>query len=142
AIKSPLEVAALRRATQLAELGTRAIFLESDPRGKTVSQLRLEWELAVLNAVRDDPGSEGFEASRVYISTGGGIGPSVARNETRVTEGDVIWIDCGVQLDGLASDIGYTFSVGEPNATTMRVVDALMDGSQAGLELIRPGAAM
>lgn len=142
AIKTPGEIAALRRATQLAELGTRAIFLDSDPRGKTVSQLRLEWELAVLGAVHDDPGSEGFEASRVYISTGGGIGPSVARNETRVAEGDVIWIDCGVQLDGLASDIGYTFSVGEPDATTRRVVDALMDGSQAGLELIKPGSAM
>jgi Xaa-Pro aminopeptidase len=142
AIKTPGEIAALRRATQLAELGTRAIFLDTDPRGKTVSQLRLEWELAVLEAVRHDPGSEGFEASRVYISTGGGIGPSVARNETRVTEGDVIWIDCGVQLDGLASDIGYTFSVGEPAATTLRVSDALADGSSAGFELLKPGSSM
>ena len=142
AIKSPAEIDALRRATQLAELGTRAVFLDADPRGKTVSQLRNEWELAIRIAVGGDAATEGFEDSRVYISTGGAVGPSVARNETRVEQGDVIWIDCGVQIDGLASDIGYTFSVGAPNDNVRRVADALAAGSAAGFELLRPGTSM
>jgi Xaa-Pro dipeptidase len=142
AIKTPGEVDALRRATQLAELGVRSIFLENDPRGLTISQLRLRYELAIMNSVSSDPGSEGLEAMRVYISTGGAVGPHVARNETVVSEGDVIWIDCGVQLDGLASDIGYAFSVGKPAEMTLRVADAIAEGSQAGFDLIGPGAVM
>ncbi|PJJ63736.1 M24 family metallopeptidase [Compostimonas suwonensis] len=142
AIKTPGEVEALRRATQLAELGVRRIFLDADPRGKTVSQLRLEYQLAIMDAVRNDPATEGLEDMRVYISTGGGVGPIVSRNEIPVREGDVIWIDCGVQIDGLASDIGYTFSAGEPGPQTLRVADALAEGSQAGFELLRPGTSM
>lgn len=142
AVKTPGEIDALRRATQLAELGTRAIFLDSDPRGKTISRLRLDYQRAVLDAVSDDPGAEGVEDMRVYISTGGAVGPHVARNERKVEGGDVVWIDCGVQVDGLASDIGYTFSLGAPGATTMRVVDALMEGSAEGRALLGPGASM
>lgn len=142
AVKTPGEVDALRRATQLAELGTRAIFLEADPRGKTISRLRLEYQMAVLDAVRDDPGAEGVEDMRVYISAGGAVGPHVARNERRVEDGDVVWIDCGVQVDGLASDIGYTFSLGSPGSTTMRVVDALMEGSAEGRALLGPGSSL
>jgi Xaa-Pro dipeptidase len=142
AIKTTGEIDSLRRATQLAELGTRAIFIDNDPRGKTVSQLRLEYQLAIMEEVRHDPATEGLEDMRVYISTGGGVGPIVSRNETAVAEGDVIWIDCGVQVDGLASDIGYTFSVGKPGAPTMRVADALAEGSQAGFARLRPGESM
>jgi len=142
AIKTPGEIDALRRATQLAELGVRAILLDTNPRGKTVSQLRLEYQIAVMEAVRNDPGTEGVEDMRVYLSTGGGVGPHVARNETTVAEGDVIWIDCGVQIDGLASDIGYAFSVGKPADMTLRVADAIADGSRAGFEILGPGVSM
>lgn len=142
AIKTPEEIHALTTATELSEAGIRAIFLDSDPRGKTVSQLRLEYEIAVRQRVLADPAGAGFEQLRVYISTGASIGPNVGRNEDVVRDGDVLWIDCGVQIDGYASDIGRTFSVGRPGATVRRIADALTAGSEAGFELLRPGTAM
>lgn len=141
-VKTDVEIAALRTATELAETGLRAVILDQDPRGKTVSQLRAEYDIAVRQAVAGDPTCRGFEMARVYISTGGSVGPNVGRNQDAVSDGDVLWIDCGVQVDGYASDIGRTFSVGEPNATVQRIADALAAGSDAGLELIAAGTPM
>ncbi len=142
AIKTSAEIRALAKATELAEAGIKAIFLDSDPRGKSVSQLRLEYDIAVRRQVVADPAGFGLESLRAYISTGGSIGPNVGRNEDIVRDGDVLWIDCGVQIDGYASDIGRTFSVGEPNATVRRIADALTAGSEAGFKVIRPGTPM
>lgn len=140
--KTPDEVEALRTATQLAEAGIRSVLLDSDPRGKTISQLRLEYEVAVRQQVADHPTVRGLEAIRVYMSTGGSIGPNVGRNDAVVSDGDVLWIDSGVQIDGYASDIGRTFSIGEPSPIVRRIAQALSAGSEAGFELLRPGVPM
>lgn len=141
-LKTDAEIDALRRATALTEVGIRAILVDHDPRGRTVSQLRAHFQRAVLEAVQDDPECAGYEQSRVYISAGGDIGPNLTRHPHVVTEGDVVWVDAGCQVDGYASDIGRTFTVGAASATVRRIADALEAGSAAGFERLRPGVPM
>lgn len=141
-LKTPAEIEALRQATALTELGIRHLFYDNDPRGRTVSQLRADFQRAVLDAVHEDPECSGYEQCRVYISVGGDIGPNLSRHSTEVSEGDVIWIDAGCQVDGYASDIGRTFTTGPATATVRRIADALEAGSAAGFELLRPGVPM
>ena len=141
-LKTPAEIDALRRATALTEVGLRAALIDNDPRGRTVSQLRAQFQQAVLAEVQDDPECAGYEQSRVYISAGGDIGPNLTRHAHVVADGDVIWIDAGCQVDGYAADIGRTFTVGPASPTVRRIADALEAGSAAGFELLRPGVAM
>lgn len=135
-IKLPQEVDLLRRSVQMAEVGMRAVMLDSDPRGKSVSQLRAQFEIAVMQALSGDPGLHGYESCRVYMTAGGTIGPNTVRNERIVNDGDIVWIDCGVRFEGYEADIGRTFQIGQPTPLTERIAGALAAGSQAGFELL------
>lgn len=135
-IKLPHEVDLLRLSVQMAEVGMRAVMLDSDPRGKSVSQLRAQFEIAVMQALSDDPGLRGYESCRVYMTAGGTIGPNTVGNERIVVDGDIVWIDCGVRFEGYEADIGRTFQVGEAAPLTERIAEALAAGSAAGFELL------
>jgi len=139
-VKTAAQIDALRRATALTELGIQGALLDKDPRGRTVSQLRADFTQAVLSRVQQDRECDGYEQCRVYLSVGGDIGPNLGRHGRAVAEGDVIWIDAGCLVDGLAADIGRTFTVGPAPATVRRIADALEAGSAAGFELLLPGA--
>jgi Xaa-Pro aminopeptidase len=138
-IKTPEELSTLRESVRLAEVGLRATMLDSDPRGKTVSQLRLEFDDAVRREVAAQPDSGGYQSSRVYMTAGSPIGPNVGRNAAEVGDGSLVWIDCGVTLDGYEADIGRTFQVGPADPTTDRIAKALEAGGEAGFEMLKPG---
>ncbi|MDX6484931.1 MAG: Xaa-Pro dipeptidase [Gaiellaceae bacterium] len=140
--KSPEEIAALRRSVELTETGLRASLLDNDPRGKTVSQLRNEFDLAVRAAVAADPELEGYQESRAFITCGGTIGPNVGRNATLVEDGCVIWIDCGVTVDGYQADFGRTIAVGDVDPLVHLIAEALVAGGQAGTEKLGIGVPM
>ncbi|MHB0877814.1 MAG: M24 family metallopeptidase [Anaerolineae bacterium] len=139
AIKTQEEIAAQREAVRLSEIGFRAIVADENPRGKTVSQLKLEFQLAIGEAVRNDPGVRGLQSSRAFITAGGDISPSQSRNEHVIADGDVIFIDFGATVDGYASDMGRTVSVGEPRPVTQRAIGAMLAGFEAGWPLLKAG---
>lgn len=139
-IKTPEEVRILRESVRLTEIGLRAALLDSDPRGKTVSQLRLRFDDAVRLAVADLPDLGGYQSTRVYMTTDSPIGPNVGRNPSVVRDGSLIWVDCGVTIDGYESDIGRTFQVGRANPLTERIAGALEAGGEAGFAMLRAGA--
>jgi Xaa-Pro aminopeptidase len=120
----------------------RASILDSDPRGKTVSQVRNDFDMAVRSAVSGHPTLHGFQGCRVFMTSGGTIGPNTARDDTVVTEGDVIWMDCGVTVDGYQADIGRTVALGSVDPLTRRIADALAAGGSAGYERLAVGTAM
>lgn len=141
-LKTAEEIAALRRSVELSELGLRAALLDQDPRGRTASQLRNDFERAVRNDLAHHPETDGYQGSRVFLTVGGKIGPNVARDATRVTDGQVIWIDCAVTIDGYQSDIGRTIAVGQVDPLVERVAAALEAGSVSGYEALAPGVPM
>lgn len=141
-IKTQSEIEALRRAVELTELGIRAILVDSDPRGQTVSQLRIAFERAVLAVAAEQPDGAGYQASRVYISSGGDIGPNTGRHSQQVEDGHIVWIDAGCQIDGYAADIGRTFAVGHVPSLAHQIADAIMEGSASGFDHLQPGRPM
>lgn len=141
-VKTPKEAAAVKEATRLAELGMKAVTLDSNPRGKSISQLKLEYQRAIIEAVRGDIGGGGLTGTRISCTVGGEVGRTTARAERIATDGDIIWIDCGVSIDGYVSDIGRSFCLGDPPALAQRIYEALKAGYYAGLPMIKPGVKL
>jgi len=57
----------------------------------------------------------------------------------RVEEGDLISVDVGVTLDGLVADSAYTFSVGEVDDESARLLEVGKQALEAGIEQAREG---
>jgi Xaa-Pro aminopeptidase len=92
--------------------------------------------MAVMDALSDDPALHGYESSRVYMTAGGTIGPNTVGNPRVVADGDIVWIDSGVRIEGYEADIGRTFQVGKPDPLTEQIAGALLAGSEAGFKLL------
>ncbi|MBW8636732.1 Xaa-Pro peptidase family protein [Hoeflea sp. WL0058] len=61
--------------------------------------------------------------------------------ERRIEQGDIVRIDVGGRFSGYHSDMARSFCCGEPEPLAEQRYDALLDGEQAELNLIRPGAS-
>lgn len=49
-------------------------------------------------------------------------------------EGQIVSVDCGVQLDGFFGDSAYTFAVGEISTDKQRLLDATQESLMRGIE--------
>lgn len=49
-------------------------------------------------------------------------------------EGQIVSVDCGVQLDGFFGDSAYTFAVGEVSTDKQRLLDATQESLMRGIE--------
>lgn len=57
----------------------------------------------------------------------------------RVEDGDLISVDVGITLDGLVADSAYTYSVGEIDADTQRLLEVGKEALVAGIDQARAG---
>lgn len=57
-------------------------------------------------------------------------------------EGDVLKVDIGVTRHGWIGDAAYTYSFGEPDATTRRLMDCGKEALRRGIAAMRPGAPL
>lgn len=55
-------------------------------------------------------------------------------DRTRLREGDMVSVDCGVYLDGYFGDSAYTFAVGELSATDSQLCRTTFEALQLGIE--------
>ena len=133
-IKHPEEIARLRGAARLFDIGVDAAF-ENVREGATPSGLRAVFEAAVRDAVSSDASFGDCERSFVF--------PHIGRGASRcVRHGDIVKLDCGVRLDGYWSDACRHGVFGEPTDDQHRVHDALHAGFAAGLDRIHAGAVL
>jgi methionyl aminopeptidase len=58
---------------------------------------------------------------------------------TKLADGDLLSVDCGVTVDGWASDAATSFIVGEPRDGDQEVITATEEALQAGIAVARPG---
>ena len=56
--------------------------------------------------------------------------------------GDVLKVDIGVSRHGWIGDAAYTYSFGEPDATTRRLMDCGKQALRRGIQAMRPGAPL
>lgn len=56
--------------------------------------------------------------------------------------GDVLKVDIGVTKHGWIGDAAYTYSFGQPDATTRRLMDCGKEALRRGIEAMQPGAEL
>jgi len=58
----------------------------------------------------------------------------------RLTDGDLVSVDCGAVLDGWAADAAISFTIGEPRPADARLIATTEAALRAGIAAAAPGA--
>jgi Xaa-Pro dipeptidase len=132
-VKSVSEIACLRKAVNIAEIGIRAVYHAIAP-GVTRDELAAVWQAAIQGHQDQATLSGSWE----YIS----VGPNPWGENVAAQTGDLIKVDVGCLVNGYTSDSGRTYVLGPPGDLKIRLHEALMQGFVAGSALLRPGVAL
>jgi Xaa-Pro dipeptidase len=139
AIKSPVEIALIRRACQVTCAGYRA-GLEALREGVTEDEVaRLMWETMVREGcdLGDHAGHiilrGGPERNRCF-----GAVPS----HKRLVRGDIIKIDGGARVNAYCCDMARYGGIGEPTPEQRRMYEADEAAGAAAASALRPGATL
>jgi len=133
--KSANEIACLREAARIADLGFKAL-MEADLIGKT--------ELYAASIAESKARSEGAEAI-IFTVFGSGerTNTIVGRPTNKIIEdGDMVMCALAVQYEGYVATCEAPFAVGNMSEETRRVIDVLIRASEAGIEQLKPGNPM
>ncbi|MFI5273838.1 MAG: aminopeptidase P family protein [Ktedonobacterales bacterium] len=128
--KDAAEVAAVRRAAEVAETAFAALLTELRP-GMTERQIAQRLDDLMRAAGASAPSFE-----TIVGAGAGGALPHWVPSEHEVRAGEPLLIDFGARVDGYCSDITRTLVVGEPDAKLREiygVVRAMQDASEAAL---------
>ncbi|MCA0431785.1 MAG: Xaa-Pro peptidase family protein [Proteobacteria bacterium] len=135
-VKSPEEVARLRRAASYAAAGFSGLIARLGT-GQTAAQMADIWREEVAAAATAS--AENLPLSSwSFIAVGGdGFAPGGPARA-----GDLVKIDVGCVLGGYSSDGARTVALGKPSAEAQHIYDALHGAFEAGLPHFRPGTAL
>lgn len=61
-------------------------------------------------------------------------------NQTKINNGDIVSIDCGVLYENLHTDSAITFGIGQISPNARRLVEETTNALWAGIETIKPGS--
>ena len=143
AVKTAYELAKLRIANEIAEMGMAA-FLERLEPGMTEAQVGALIEHKIR---ADGPGYKNARLVRASaeVSTGP-VGSTKATllipSTTRVVgEGDIVLVELATGVDGYWSDLTYVAVAGAPTARQREVYNAVLQAQQAAARCLKPGAA-
>jgi Xaa-Pro aminopeptidase len=133
AAKAPWEIECLDRALVIAEQGANAVIQALKP-GMTEGEAVALYAEAVTR--------RGAEPRAALVLFGDRAAfPVVAPSDRPLRRGDLVRLDLGCVVKGYHAALGRTAVMGEPSAPQQRVYDALHQGLEAALGVIRPGAA-
>jgi Xaa-Pro dipeptidase len=130
-VKTPEEIARLRKAGDAIEKGLAACYAAAKP-GMT----ELDLERIIRHTVLD----EGCTTNYVQVGTGtrGAIGPLFS-SDTPLRKGDFIRIDASARYKYYVSDICRSATVGEPTKQMRDVYAAVFDAEMAAIAIVKPG---
>lgn len=132
-IKTPYEIAQLRRAVAITEAGVRAV-------REALRPGRSEVELAaVADYAMKTSGASVLAFPTLVLSGPDGIVPVAMPTERRLREGDVVMLDLGAAWNGYQADLSRTFVVGHPSAEQERVYQVVLNAWQRAVDETRPG---
>jgi Xaa-Pro dipeptidase len=130
-VKSPAELAAMRKAAAMADAGY-------DVFRKAVRVGRADYE--VIAEVERFYRASGVEDNFMIIGVGGpevrGMAPPTGR---RIAKGDMVTTELTPCVDGYYAQICRTLVAGEPNAEQQKVFQIYLDAMEAGIAVVRPG---
>jgi Xaa-Pro dipeptidase len=130
-VKSPAELAAMRKAAAMADAGYD-VFLKAACVG------RADYE--VIADVERFYRASGVEDNFMIIGVGGpevrGMAPPTGR---RIARGDMVTTELTPCVDGYYAQICRTLVAGEPSEEQQRVFRIYLDAMEAGIAVVRPG---
>ncbi len=135
-VKDPEEVALIRRAAELADLGIERARRVIRP-GVTEAEVALEVEYAVRKAGADRLGFPMFVNSGYRSLWLHGMA-----TDKRIEPGDLVIVDIGPVYRGYNADICRTFSVGEPSEKARALYGLYRQMQATALAAARPGVAL
>jgi Xaa-Pro aminopeptidase len=132
-VKSPAEVAVLRRCAEITQAGGEA-FLSLIEEGRIDREILV----AVESALKMNGSDE------VSFTTQVGVGPyTYAINcyprDTPLRQGDMVMLDCGASYWGYRGDLSRTTVVGKGAPEAMQLLEATAEMYDRCLEAVRPG---
>ena len=134
-LKSPDEIACIREAARLAEVGYRAL-MEADLVGKTE-----RYAASIAEGAARAAGAEAVIFT--VFGSGDRSAKIIGRPENKIIEdGDMIMCALAIQYEGYVSTCEIPFAVGNYSAETKRVLDVLVKASAAGLPYLKAGVPM
>lgn len=135
-IKSPAEIAYLRRAAAIASAAYRELFAAVRP-GMTEREVFATFVASTIRQGAERPG---------YVPVHAGAGHyrriSAGPTDRPLARGDLLWLDGGCVVNGYWSDFARMVAIGPPTAAQRdryRLVRAVMHDAVGA---IRPGATM
>lgn len=130
-IKTPEEIARLKKAAAAIEQGITAAYAQAKP-GMT--------EVDLDRIIRRTVMEEGCTVNYVQVGAGsrGAYGP-VFPSATSIKKGDVIRIDASACYQHYVSDICRMAVVGEPTAQMRTVYNAVYEAEIAAINMVKPG---
>ena len=132
AVKDPEEIACLRRAAEIADIGIIAARAAIRP-GVSEKQVVSEIERAMLEAGAD---SVPFN---IVLSGPNAALPHGKPSDRKILEGELVICDIGACFRGYFGDITRTISAGRPSSEMEKVYEAVYRANEAGRKTARPG---
>jgi len=128
-------LAALREAIRISEDALRAVLGQVRP---GMTEREIAGRLVVAQLERGG-GKNPFEPA--VLSGPRSALPHGEPGDRRLAVGDALLFDYGTSVNGYASDITRTFSVGAPSAQFAEVYEVVKRANEAGRAAARPGVA-
>jgi len=134
-IKSRDEIACLRKAAQIAEIGFRAM-MDSNLIGKTE-----RWAAGVAEGAARQAGAEAVIFT--VLGSGERSAKIISRPDNKLIEdGDMLMCALAIQYEGYVATSEIPFAVGNYSEQTRKVIDCLIQAGAAGLPFLKPGQPM
>ncbi|MFQ3586437.1 MAG: Xaa-Pro peptidase family protein [Fimbriimonadaceae bacterium] len=131
-VKSPEEIAKIRRACELADACMQHAFRMIQP-GVTEYDINLDIEFFIRRH-----GAE-IAFPPIVVSGERSARPHGRASEKPLAAGDFVTVDLGAKLDGYCSDITRTVAVGKASDRHREVYQSVLEAQLAALEGMRPG---
>ncbi|MEM6325943.1 MAG: type I methionyl aminopeptidase [Bacteroidota bacterium] len=144
-LKSERDVAMLRRAARLVEqvladvagrIAPGIATIELDRNAESV--IRAAGARPAFKGYQFDPEEMPFPGS-LCISVNDVVVHGIPSPDTILHEGDIVSVDCGVELGGYFGDFAYTFAVGEISEENRALLDATKQSLYEGIHHARAG---
>ncbi|GIV95805.1 MAG: peptidase M24 [Herpetosiphonaceae bacterium] len=134
-VKDQDELAAMRQAVHIVEVGLRAA-IEAIRPGITEREVAAVWERAMAEA-----GAERPSFKTIIASGPNSANPHHTTSDRRLQAGDLVILDGGALYKGYCSDITRTVAVGHISEEARRIYETVLAANAAGRAAVRPGAS-
>lgn len=137
-LKSPAEVAKMRRACEVAATALQAVVHAVGP-GMTTRELDriAEDRIRALGGVPSFLGYRGYPAS-LCVSVGDEVVHGIP-GRRRLREGEIVSLDLGALVEGFHGDLAVTVPVGEISQDLTRLLQVTVAALEEGIRTVRPG---